>query len=53
MHKADGKVCSDINECQLDPGLCKGGTCVNTEGSFTCRCPEGRSRLKPVAKNAY
>ncbi|XP_065222296.1 fibrillin-2-like [Planococcus citri] len=40
--KVDGKVCSDINECELNNGLCRGGgTCLNTEGSFTCVCPPG------------
>ena len=38
---ADGKACQDINECVLDPGLCRGGTCLNTEGSFLCHCPDG------------
>ena len=41
MAKRDGKVCSDINECALDPNICKGGICINTEGGFTCRCPDG------------
>lgn len=38
----DGKACTDINECELNAGICRGGgTCVNTEGSFTCVCPPG------------
>jgi hypothetical protein len=29
----------DINECDLNPGICKGSDlCVNTEGSFKCTC---------------
>lgn len=32
---------SDINECEETPGLCRGGTCINTEGSFNCHCPPG------------
>lgn len=40
--KVDGKACTDINECDLNEGICRGGgTCVNTEGSFTCQCPPG------------
>ncbi|EFX75928.1 hypothetical protein DAPPUDRAFT_34358, partial [Daphnia pulex] len=35
----DGKTCTDINECDLNPGICKGGgLCVNTDGSFKCTC---------------
>ena len=39
--KVDGKVCSDLNECKLYPGICQGGICINTEGGFTCQCPQG------------
>ncbi|XP_065169457.1 fibrillin-2-like [Atheta coriaria] len=40
--KIDGKTCADVNECELNPTICRGGgTCVNTEGGFTCTCPPG------------
>ncbi|XP_029674893.1 fibrillin-2-like isoform X2 [Formica exsecta] len=40
--KVDGKDCADINECELNSGICKGGgTCVNTDGSYRCECPPG------------
>lgn len=47
--------CRDINECQLNSGLCAHGYCVNTEGGFRCDChpgfepsPDGKSCLGRV-----
>jgi len=31
----------DLNECHVMPGICDGGECVNTDGSFRCECPMG------------
>ena len=34
-------VLEDIDECAEFSGICRGGECRNTFGSFTCVCPQG------------
>ena len=44
--------CEDVDECldvNKNSSLCGGGnhTCVNTNGSYTCRCLEGFENVRP------
>ncbi|XP_051511573.1 thrombomodulin-like [Myxocyprinus asiaticus] len=43
---ADKKTCKDINDC-IDESVCQGQNeeCVNTKGSFECRCKLGFERV--------
>lgn len=32
---------SDMNECENPEACGEGGTCINTDGSHMCLCPDG------------
>ncbi|KAI8503921.1 hypothetical protein Bbelb_179890 [Branchiostoma belcheri] len=38
--RVDGEGCQDIDECLTDTHGCS-HQCVNTQGSYSCACPEG------------
>ncbi|XP_061331610.1 fibrillin-2 [Pezoporus flaviventris] len=39
--RVKGVTCEDVNECDVFPGICPNGRCINSRGSFHCECPEG------------
>ncbi|OWK59643.1 Fibrillin-2 [Lonchura striata] len=39
--RVKGVTCEDVNECEVFPGVCPNGRCINSRGSFHCECPEG------------
>ena len=38
-------ACEDVNECDDNPCF---GECINTMGSFECRCPDGFKMIDGV-----
>ena len=42
-YDGDGFSCSDINECETGDHECDlNADCINTEGSYTCKCSQGK-----------
>ncbi|KAF2978190.1 hypothetical protein EK904_006755 [Melospiza melodia maxima] len=36
---------SDVDECLQDSNVCLRGSCINTEGSYKCTCPDGFQQI--------
>lgn len=48
----DGKSCTDVNECvEENPCTAEGEECVNTPGTFHCRCIQGFEEEDGVCVN--
>ena len=51
-----GQCQEDVDECRQDPDVCGGGEegrlCVNTNGSYACRCPSGYAAAAAAAASS-
>ena len=45
-----GTNCVNIDECSIMRGVCGNGTCVDTEGSFKCKCNKGFETRPPMTQ---
>ncbi|CAH8874719.1 unnamed protein product [Trichobilharzia szidati] len=43
--------CEDIDECQVEPGICGLHTCVNTFGGYHCVCLPGYRRFGEICQD--
>lgn len=50
VHRSSFVLIVDVNECIAIPGVCGGGTCVNSVGSYRCECKKGQ-RQNPITQD--
>ena len=48
-----GAFARDLDECSLLEEACRGGDCINTDGSFRCSCPEGLSSIHCIYSSPH
>ena len=53
MDKCFSGNCVNFDECSLKGTYCVGGTCIDTDGSYTCICPEVTIFRKQISLSNY